>query len=189
MRDRLAAFIVGEGNWLPLAMGAALIAAGWLLSSLRGSPISQRQRILGAMNLFAGVMVLIMGFGHLLAVTTKVLLGTLDRGSPILFYAIGLVVVVPAWLVVRQTRQIITLGDMRRTMWTNLGMALALVVLGIVNLPLAIPNLCNAAYSVHQRPAVGWSIVAIALVTSVGLFIGGVAFMASGQSFEAFSTQ
>jgi hypothetical protein len=189
MLDRLATFIVGEGNWLPLAMGAGFIASGWLLYSLRGAGTSQRQVILGAMNLFSGVMLLIMGFGHLLAVTTKLLIGTLVRGSPVLFYAIGLVVVVPAWLVVRQTRKIVTHGEMRSTMWVNLGMAVALLVLGPVNLPLAIPNFCNAAYSVHKHPAIGWSIVAVALVVTVGLFAGGLVFMASGRSFEEFSAQ
>lgn len=189
MLDRLATVIVGEGNWLPLAMGAAFLAAAGLLYSLRGSGTSQRHRILGAMNLFAGVMLLIMGAGHLLAVTVKLLLGTLVRGSPVLFYAIGLLVVVPAWLVVRQTRKIVAHGDLRSTMWVNLGMALALVVLGLVNLPLAIPNLCSAAYSVHKHRAVGWLIVAIALVASVGLFAGGLVFMASGRSFEEFSAQ
>ena len=40
------------------------------------------------MNLFVGVTLVVMGIGHLLAVTTKLLQGTLN-GSPALLYLIG----------------------------------------------------------------------------------------------------
>src|SRR5262245_36464316 len=111
--DRLAAFIVGEGNWLPLAMSVAFVAAGWLHYSLRRSAITQRQRILAVMNLFTGVMLLVMGIGHVLAVTTKVLTDTLARNSPPVLYAIGLAILIPATLVIRHTRKIVNAGEMR----------------------------------------------------------------------------
>lgn len=38
-----------------------------------------------------------------------------------------------------------------------------------------------------MSPAVGWAIVGLALVANVGLFIGSLIFLASGQSFEEFS--
>ena len=187
MPDRLAAFIVGEGNWLPLAMGAAFISAGLLFFASTTSSIPQRQRILALLNLFTGVMLLVMGTGHLLAVTTKLLQGTL-RGSPLLFYAIGIAVVTPAGLIVRHTRAIVAAGDRRATIQLHSWMAITLAVLGLVNLPLAVPALCSIGYSVHRQRWVGWVIVAIAVIACVGLFVGGLIFMASGQTFEEFSS-
>ena len=186
MIDRLAAFIVGEGNWLPLAMGAAFISGGLLLFAIKDTAIPQRQRILAVMNLFTGVMLLIMGGGHLLAVTAKLLQGTL-RGSPLLFYAIGIAVVLPAWFIVGHTRAILGGAEARTTIQLNSWMAITLAILGIVNLPLAVPAFCNIGYSLHRRRWVGWTIVTVAAVACTGLFIGGLIFAASGQTFEEFS--
>ena len=188
MFDRLAAFIVGEGNWLPLAMGLAFISAGVLMTTTKDRLVPRRMRILAAMNLFTGMMLVIMGTGHLLAVTTKLLQGTL-RGSPLLFYAIGTAIVVPAGTIVRHTRAILTMSDVRRTtIQLNSWMAITLAVLGVVNLPLAVPALCNIGYSLHRRPWVGWLIVTVAVLACAGLFVGGLIFMASGQTFEEFSS-
>jgi hypothetical protein len=184
---RLAAFIVGEGNWLPLAMGAAFLAAGWAWFALAPQGIPTRRRILAVMNLFTGVMLLVMGFGHLLAVTTKLLQGTLLRGSPLLFYPIGIAIVVPAWFVVRNTRAILAADDARSTVRLNAWMAVTLVVLGLVNIPLAIPALCSIGYGLHKRRWTGFAIVAVMTIACVGLFIGGLIFMASGRTFEEFS--
>jgi hypothetical protein len=186
--DRLAALIVGEGNWLPLAMGSAFIAIGGLFLATKGSAVPLRQHILALMNLFTGVMLLIMGIGHLLAVIVKSLQGTL-RGSALLFYAIGIAIVLPAWFIVRHTRAILAAGDSRTTVKLNAWMAITLGVLGIVNLPLAVPALCNIGYSLHRRRWIGWTIVAVALIACTGLFIGGLIFMASGQTFEEFSRE
>lgn len=186
MNERLVAFIVGEGNWLPLAMGSAFIASGVLFFALKGRAIPARRRILALMNLFTGVMLLVMGTGHLLAVTAKFLQGTL-RGSALLFYAIGMAIVLPAWFVTRHTRAILDVDDARTTVRLNAWMAITLGVLGLVNLPLAVPACCNIGYSVHRRRWVGWTIVAVAVLACAGLLIGGLIFMASGQTFEEFS--
>jgi hypothetical protein len=186
MIDRLAAFIVGEGNWLPLAMGAAFISIAVLFGAIKHSAIPRRQRILAAMNLFTGVMLLVMGCGHLLAVTTRQLQGTL-RGSALLFYAIGIAIVVPAWFLVRHTRAILAAAAARTTVKLNAWMAITLAVLGIVNLPLAVPAVCTLGYSLHRRRWAGWLALTFFLVATIGLFAGGVIFMASGQTFEEFS--
>jgi hypothetical protein len=190
VRERLAEFIVGEGNWLPLAMGVAFFAAGVLAISLKDSPdacLPRRDRILALMHAFTGMMLLILGFGHLLAVTTKLLQGTL-RGSALLFYVIGIAVVVPAALILRQIGAIVTgRRHARSTEILNAWMAVTLVVLGLVNLPLAVPALCTIAYNRHQRDWAGWLILAVAAVACVGLLVGGLIFMASGQTFEEFS--
>ncbi len=61
-------------------------------------------------------------------------------------------------------------------------------MLGLINIPLAIPALLNIAYSKHSRARTGWSIVAVAFVlVNLGLFTGGMMFMLSGRTFEEFS--
>jgi uncharacterized membrane protein YidH (DUF202 family) len=188
--ERLAAFIVGEGNWLPTAMSTALIATAVLLFRVlffgRNVSIPQRRRILAVMNLFTGVMLLVMGVGHLLAVTTKMLQGTL-RGSPLVFYPIGVALVVPAWLIADNTRAILSADDVRLTVKLHAWMAATLGVLGIVNLPLAVPALCCLSYGLHKRQWLGWAIVAVMTIACTGLFVGGLIFMASGKTFEEFS--
>jgi len=41
-------------------------------------------------------------------------------------------------------------------------------------------------YHLHSRRVVGWAIVSMAVVVNLGLFIGSLIFLASGQSFEQF---
>ena len=91
-------------------MGSAFVASGALAFAIRDTAVARRQRILALMNLFTGVMLLVMGFGHLLAVVTKQLQGTL-RGRALLFYAIGIAIVVPASFIVTHTRAILTGAD------------------------------------------------------------------------------
>ena len=70
--DRLAAFIVGEGNWLPIAMAIAFVSllVVWFLPVRHLGPApkrrSAREHIQEGMNLFVGVTLLVMGIGHLL---------------------------------------------------------------------------------------------------------------------------
>ncbi|HYE87294.1 MAG TPA: hypothetical protein VEA16_13125 [Vicinamibacterales bacterium] len=172
MLEAVAAVIVGEGNWLPIAMAIGAIAA---LTSLR------RGR-LAAMNLFVGVTLLTMGVGHLLAVTTKLLQGTLG-GNPALLYVIGVVIVVPATLLIRHA------NDSRAGTW-NGWMAAALIALGLINIPLAIPALLNIAYCRHSRQRTGQLIIGAWLLINAGLFAGGMMFMLSGaRTFEEFSSR
>jgi hypothetical protein len=187
MIDRLATFVVGEGNWMPIAMGLAFIGTAALWFFLRDTATPLKSRILAVMNLFTGVMLFVMGFGHLLAVTVKVAQGSLVRGSPWLFYPIGLAIVVPAWFVIRNTRAIVAADAVRSTVRLHAWLAVTLLVLGVVNLPLAIPALCSIGYSLNTRRWVGGLIVAAMAITCAGLFIGSVIFMASGRSFEEFS--
>lgn len=67
-------------------------------------------------------------------------------------------------------------------------MAATLVVLGLINIPLAIPALLNVAYSRHSRAGTGSLIVAMFLLVNVALFAGGMMFLLSGaRTFEEFS--
>ena len=186
MIDQLAALIVDESKWLTASMGLALLATARLYYR-RHSAIPNRSLVLAAMNLFFGITIGSMAFGHLLAVTTKLLLGTLD-GSPPIFYTIGMLLAAPSWWVIYHTRALLASPNdqARKTLMLNVWLAGTLLVLGLPNLPLAMPGFLNIGYQLHRRAAVGRIIVAAAVVINGGLFIGSLIFLASGQSFEQF---
>ena len=154
----------------------------------RRSTLSVRRRVLAAMNLFFGVMIGTMAFGHLLAVTTKLAIGTLN-GPILLFYLIGVVLAVPSWWLIVHTRKLLAPNERPgpATMALNGAVAVSLLGLGMQNLPLAAPALFNIGYQLHSRRAVGWAIVGLAVVANVALFVGSLVFLMSGQSFEQFS--
>ena len=188
MIEQLAALIVDEGKWLTLSMSVAAVAVAALLIRQRGSSVPVHRRITAALNLGAGLMIGVMASGHLLAVLTKLALGTLREGSLIGFVAIGIVLLAPAWMVMRHTRAVL---DARaetgsRTLWLNGWLAATLLGLGLHNLPLAAPALFTMAYRLHPGGLMGWAIVSAAVVVNVGLFAASLVFLASGQSFEQF---
>jgi hypothetical protein len=187
MMDRLAALIVDESQWLPVSMGLALVVTAVLLGRRRDSQQPPRVRVLGAMNLFFGLMIGTMAIGHLLAVSTKLQSGTL-RGSALLLYPIGVVLAAPSWLLARHACRMLAGGvaHERTSLKLNAWLGTTLLVLGLHNLPLVAPALLNIGYDLHSRRAVGWAIVGLAIAMNVGLFIGAVIFMASGQTFEQF---
>jgi hypothetical protein len=188
MIDRLAALIVHEANWLPVSMGLALLAVILMLSRRRQSDLPRRRLIIAAMNLFFGVTIGTMVCGHFLAVTTRFALGTLG-GSVLRLYAIGIALAVPSWWLIHHATGLFSSnGDRsRRTVVLNVWLGATLLALGLPNIPLAVPAFLNIGYQLHARRVVGWAIVSLAVVLNVGLFIGGLIFMASGQTFEQFS--
>ena len=190
MIDRLAALIVDESKWLAVSMGFALLAVSVLLYRHHHSDFPARRWILAAMNLFFGITIGTMALGHLLAVTTKLALGTLD-GSVLVFYLIGAALAVPSWWLIYHTQRVPPSDDDdgRATLVLNAWLAVTLLALGVHNLPLAAPALLNIGYQLHSGRVVGWAIAGLAVVVAVGLFIGSVIFMASGRSFEQFRVQ
>ena len=67
-------------------------------------------------------------------------------------------------------------------------MAATLVVLGLINIPLAIPALLNIAYNKHSRARTGLVIVVAFVLVNLGLFTGGMLFMSERRPyFEEFS--
>jgi hypothetical protein len=187
MIDQLVALIVDESKWLTASMGFALLAVAILLCRRRHSELPARLRILAAMNLFFGVTIGTMAFGHLLAVTTRLGLGTLE-GSVVVFYLIGVALALPSWWLIRHTRRVLSPDDEhgQATLALNAWLAITLLALGVHNLPLAAPAFFNIGYHLHSRRVVGWVIVSMAIVVNVVLFIGSLIFLASGQSFEQF---
>ena len=187
MIDQLVTLIVDESKWLTASMGSALLALTILLYRYRHSDLPASRRIMAAMNLFFGVTIGTMAFGHVLAVTTKLTLRTLG-GSVLVFYLIGIALAVPSWWLVRHARGMFTCDDGhgRTTLVLNAWLAITLVALGVHNLPLAAPAFINVGYHLHSRRAVGWALLTMAVVVNVGLFVGSLRFLASGQSFEQF---
>lgn len=184
---RLAALIVDEGKWLPASLGLAVLAVTILLARHLGSEVPTRRRVAAAMNLFFGVTIGTMASGHLLAVTTKLALGTLHGSTPA-FYAIGVALAVPSWWLTFHARRVLASDDdrVRATLALNAWLGVTLLALGVHNLPLAAPAFFNIGYALHARRAVGWALVGLAVVVDTGLFIGSLVFLASGQSFEQF---
>lgn len=187
MMNQLITLVLDESKWLPASMAFAIMAIAIMLYRQRQSVSPPRHRVLAAMNLFFGITIGSMAFGHLLAVTIKLLLGTLEGSVP-LFYLIGIALAVPAFWLIIHTRRVLTPSDghARATLVLNAWLAITLLTLGFHNLPLAAPAFFNIGYHLHSRRVVGWVIVSLAVVVNVGLFIGSLIFMASGQSFEQF---
>jgi formate-dependent nitrite reductase membrane component NrfD len=152
------------------------VAVQWI----RHSRFVNRDRVMEGMNLFVGVTLLVMGFGHLLAVTTKLLQHTLN-GSPALLFTIGVAIVLPSALIVLN-------ANGAKAAAFNGWMAATLVVLGLINIPLAIPALLNIAYRKHSRARTGVAIVVAFVLVNLALFTGGLLFLLSGaRTFEEFS--
>ncbi len=187
MKEQIVAFILAENKWLFTAMLVSAIIVVAVVTRQRRQRLSRELEILRAMNLFYGCMIGIMSFGHLLAVTVKASLGTLE-GSLWLLYPLGLALTIPAWWLAGRVSRFVTHEPKWRkgTAALNAWLGIGLVALGLHNLPIAAPAAFNIAYSYYSAPAVRWTIVTIAVIANVALFIGATIFMASGQSFEQF---
>lgn len=186
MNGRFIALILAEEKWLTWSIALGAMAVAILLYRERRGNHSARRRIAAAMSLFFGVTIGTMAFGHLLAVTTKLALGTLE-GSLIRFYAIGVVLAVPSWwLIGHSLTRLRGPETSRMTIILNASLVLALLALGLQNIPLAVPALFNIVYQQHSRPVVGWTVLGVAVLVHAGLLIGSLIFLASGQSFEQF---
>jgi hypothetical protein len=187
MREAIVTAILNEGAWLTWYMGLGFLLVLVSLYRRRGA-LMDRTGILRAMNLFYGAMIGTMGGGHLLAVTIKRLQGTLEP-SLWLMYPLGLVLAVPGWWLVASAWQKSDATNRfeTRALALNAWLAIALLAVGLPNLPLAAPALFNIAYQQYgRRRLVGWTIAGVALAANVALFVGSLVFWASGQTFEQF---
>lgn len=186
MAQTILAVLLDEGKWLFVSMLLSLVVVVWVIRAHR-QVLPARGQILLAMNLFWGCTIGTMAFGHLLAVTIKLMQGTL-RGSWLLLYPLGLVLAIPAWWLAARAARYVREEERfgRKLALLNAGLGISLLALGLPNLPLAVPAAWNLAYQFHTRRAVGWTIVTVAVAANVALFIGSLVFLASGQTFEQF---
>ena len=182
--ETLIANVTNESRWI---LPTVILAVAVSLASGGRTPWDRR-RVAGAMTLFSGLLIGVLALGHLVAVLVKQSVGTLN-GASLPLYAIGLVLAGPAALVLREgwavSRGRNEAG--RRTATLHGMLALALVVTGPLNLPLAVPSLLAAGYSLHRRRAVGLIVGTAMVLVVVLLTVGSARFFASGQSFESFS--
>ena len=186
MVNGVVALIVDESKWLTISLGVALLAVTVTIARHRRT-MSQGPLALSAMSLFFALTVGTMAFGHLLAVSVKLAVGTLE-GSATVFYLIGVALAVPSWwLVVRSTQMLTEAGPGQSvTVRLNAWIVVTLLAMGFQNLPLAAPGLIAIAYAVQSRRVAGWFLISAFVVINLVLFAGSVIFFASGQSFEQF---
>src|SRR5688572_10697086 len=140
MRERITELVLDEGKWLFAAMLVSLIAVVALIGIRRRTGSPRRIEILRGMNLFYGCMIGIMAFGHLLAVTVKVGRGEL-RGSLWVLLPLGFALAVPAWWLAIRAARLAEEGEAwrRSTAALNAWLGIALLALGLLNAPLALP--------------------------------------------------
>ena len=185
MKDQILELILSEGKWLTLALSLAIIIA-LLIQYKKVSQTILRNKILILMNLVFGLTIGIMAFGHLLAVSIKLIMGTLE-GSIILFYFIGITLAVPSWWLVYYTlSRLNSEKNSRIIVILNSANIIALLAVGVFNLPLAIPAFLNIGYSLNKHKKLGYLIVFATIIFYLLLFIGSIIFFASGKSFEDF---
>jgi hypothetical protein len=136
--------ILNEDLWFPSATGVALLVVTGLILRCRPRGLSTTTMLACGLNLFYGVLIGFMGFGHLLAVTIMTIMGTLPVSTnPWFVFPLGFALVIPAWWLVGSVKG---LSKNRRSVWHR---AIALnACLGALLLPLAGPLATPAAASV-----------------------------------------
>jgi hypothetical protein len=186
MVNEVLALIVDESKWLTASLGVALLAVAFMSIRIR-SAAPLRQKAVAAMSLFFALTVGTMAFGHLLAVSVKLALGTLE-GSIAKLYLIGVALAVPSWWLVAHAARQPTVSVPHRfmTLRLNAWVVATLLLIGIHNIPLAAPGFVNIAYVMQSRRALGWVLVSLFVAINVALLVGSLVFLASGQTFEQF---
>ena len=186
MVNGMVALIVDESKWLTASFGVALLVVA-LMTIRNRSVVAGRHRAMAAMSLFFALTVGTMAFGHLLAVSVKLALGTLE-GSTAKFYLIGVALAVPSWWLVAHAACLFRASAPHQpaTLRLNAWVVGTLLLMGLHNLPLAAPGLINIAYLVPSRRAVAWVLVGLFVAINLALFAGSLVFLASGQTFEQF---
>jgi hypothetical protein len=96
--------LLNGAYWFDGAITIALLGLAWPLFATGGQPSPPVVRITRGVILLVGFYVGIMALGHLVAVTIKILLGTLRPGSNRWrLFRIGFMFAIPAWSVVAVT--------------------------------------------------------------------------------------
>ena len=135
--------LLNEALWFPAATLIALLAATALLVSTRTQSVAKRTRATLALNLFYGVLIGIMGVGHLLAVSIKTVAGTLPASTNAwLVFPLGFALAVPAWWLVVTVRALKRSEKAARATALGLNLWLGLILL-IPAGPLAAPAALN----------------------------------------------
>jgi hypothetical protein len=96
--------LLNGAYWFDVAITIAVLGLAWPLFAKGGQPIPPAVRVALGVVLLFGLYIGIMALGHLVAVTIKIVLGTLPAGSNRgRLFRIGFMFAIPAWLVVVMT--------------------------------------------------------------------------------------
>jgi hypothetical protein len=184
MPRALVDLVLSEHIW---PLGSLLFSMALVSILIRKQvPAGGRSRVIWAMNTIYGCFIGTMACGHLLAVTVKLVSGTL-RGSPLFLYPLGLVLAIPAWWLVFGTAYVDEDWNKRRIVALNAWIGVCLFGAGLANLPLALFAVLNIVYLLSKQRTVEKVVPVFAVIAYVSLFIGSAIFLASGQNFEKFS--
>jgi len=152
---KLLDVLLSEDLWFPSATAVALIAVSGLIVRYRSRGISRMTMLVCGLNLFYGVLIGIMGFGHLLGITIKMIMGTLSVSTSRWFvYPLGFALFIPAWWLVGSVNE---LSKNRRGVWNRaiaLNACLGAVLLPLAG-PLAVPAAANVILLMWRQPARG----------------------------------
>ena len=142
--------LLKDNTWLLAATATALLAVIALV--LKQRRLASRRTILTcALNLFWGLWIGIMGTGHLFAVTTKAMQGTLSPAVHLWFaIPMGFALAVPGWLLVANIRGLTRKLETPRKIAIGLN-GLVGLVLAVVQLPLVVPPALNLILLASQR--------------------------------------
>lgn len=125
--------LLKDDNWFLPAALISLIAAIVLIIRVRRRQVAGRPTVTGACNLFFAMLIGILGSGHLFAVTTKAVLGTLPPEIH-LWFAIpfGFALAGPAWWLAFEVRGLVKedSASTKKSMWLNAWLALVLASAG-----------------------------------------------------------
>jgi hypothetical protein len=125
--------LLKDDNWFLPAALISLTAAVVLIIGARRRHVAGRATAAGASNLFFGVLIGILGSGHLFAVTTKSLLGILPRDIHLwLAIPFGMALAGPAWWLTLEVRGLVKADSVsrKRAIWLNAWLALVLASAG-----------------------------------------------------------
>jgi hypothetical protein len=148
-------YVKNETLWFPTAIVIASVVTAIL--------VARRATTARALSVFYGCTIGVMGSGHVIAVTIRALDGTLSDGLRWFLYPLGLVIAVPAWLLVAST-------TIRRMTILHAILIVVFVAQG-PSATLAIPAVMNLIYLHVAKPAVRVAMVALSAVLYTGLFV------------------
>ena len=185
--DKLLDLIVDESKWMPFSFVVALAGSWfwwWRERKLSDGPLPL---IDGLLNLFYGCLIGTMAFGHVLAVSVKAGQGTLDQ-SLFLMLLLGAALATPCVALLACVVRARHLGSNcpRYLLWSNVGLAIVLLALGLHNAPLAAPTLLNIVLLKRPRPWLAKVAVTLGVAAYGFLVVGSIVFLAHGGSFEDF---
>jgi hypothetical protein len=165
-----------ESLWFPAAIAIGFVAVSVSIIHHHRTGAPRRTTTTRALNLFYGCMIGIMASGHLLVVTIRAFDGTLEQGVRWFLYPLGLILAVPAWLLVASSSR-------RHLTVFNAWLVVAFAAMGS-SAPLAVPGVLNLIYLHSTRPWVGRIVVALAGLLYATLLVLAIRFALSGAAFS-----